>query len=131
MRKLHLIAGLLGLVAFILTGQYLHWAHNHLQGMADGPRLIFRSSHIYLLWAALLNLGLGAYLHELPSLRGKVLQRAGSLALWIAPGLLCWSFFFERYSQELSRPVGRMGIYLALAGTLLHVAASLLGNQKD
>lgn len=97
--------------------------------MADGPRLIFRSSHIYLLWASLLNLALGCYLPRLSSSLPKFAQLAGCVAVLLGPALLCWSFFFEPYSPELSRPVGRWAIYLALAGTAMHVLASLRSSS--
>lgn len=122
LRKLHLLIGLAGVVAFVLTGQYMHWAHAHLEGMPDGPRLIFRSSHIYLLWASLLNLALGCYL---PRSLTRAAHLAGSVAVLLGPALLCWSFFFEPYGPELERPVGRLAIYLALGGMALHVIASL------
>lgn len=130
LRRLHFIIGLAGVVAFLLTGQYMHWAHAHLQGMADGPRLIYRSSHIYLLWAALLNLVLGCYIHSYSRAAAKVVQAVGSIAVILGPFLLCWSFFFETYNEELLRPLGRWAIYLALGGTALHVVASLLQKVK-
>jgi hypothetical protein len=52
MRRFHLGVGLLGVIAFVGTGQY----HEHLRGMTDAQRLLFRSTHIYLLLASLLNL---------------------------------------------------------------------------
>lgn len=130
LRRLHLIVGLAGVVAFLLTGQYMHWIHAHLQGMADGPRLIYRSSHIYLLWASLLNLGLGCYAHSFSGMAAKVAQAVGSIAVILGPPLLCWSFFYETYNEELLRPVGRWATYLALGGTALHVVASLLQEVK-
>lgn len=131
LRRLHLIVGLAGLVAFLLTGQYMHWAHAHLQGMADGPRLIYRSSHIYLLWASLLNLGYGCYAHRVSGAGATIAQAAGSLALVIGPVMLGWSFFYETYNHDLERPVGRLAIYLALAGTALHVIASFIQKAES
>jgi len=49
MRRLHLIVGLGGVVAFLLTGQYMDRVHDHLRDMDPTPRLLFRSTHIYLL----------------------------------------------------------------------------------
>lgn len=62
MRPLHLVVGLVGVVGFIATGQYMDLAHDHLRGMDDARRLLFRSTHIYLLFGALVNLALGLYL---------------------------------------------------------------------
>lgn len=130
MRKLHLVVGVVGVCAFLLTGQYMHWFHQHLQGMADGPRLIYRSSHIYLLWASLLNLCLGCYLRAFTATPAKVAQLLGSAAVIVGPPLLCWSFFYETYNQDLARPFGRLAIYLALAGAALHFIASFLSSAK-
>lgn len=126
LRKLHLALGLAGVLTFVLTGQYMHWNHAHLQGMPDGPRLLFRSSHIYLLWASLLNLALGCHLQRLPGGLARGVQGAGCVAVLLGPLLMCWSFFFESHHADLARPVARWAIYLALGGMALHVLASLL-----
>lgn len=131
LRRLHLATGLAGVAAFLLTGQYMHWVHAHLQDMADGPRLIYRSSHIYLLWASLLNLALGCYAHKLTGAGARIAQATGSIALIVGPIMLGWSFFYETYNQELSRPVSRLAIYLALAGMALHLIASFLQKRGD
>ncbi|HVK08649.1 MAG TPA: hypothetical protein VM597_07715, partial [Gemmataceae bacterium] len=59
MRRLHLALGLLGVVGFLSTGQYMDRIHDHLRGMDDARRLLFRSTHLYLLFGSLLNLALG------------------------------------------------------------------------
>lgn len=61
MKRIHLIFGVFVVVAFLLTGQYMDKYHNHLVGVPDGPRLLYRTRHIFILLASLLNLGLGAY----------------------------------------------------------------------
>lgn len=61
MRRLHLAIGPLALAGFLATGQYMDARHDHLRGMAAAPRLLFRSAHICLLFASLLNLTLGLY----------------------------------------------------------------------
>ena len=40
MRRFHLAFRAVLLVAFLLTGQYMDKVHEHLDGMADGPRLL-------------------------------------------------------------------------------------------
>lgn len=124
LRKLHLITGLTGVVAFVLTGQYMHWVYHHLRGMPDGPRLLFRTSHIYLLWSSLLNLAIGCYLTTPTDSAIKKIRALGSAALLFGPYLLCWSFFSESQSLTLARPVCRSAICLAAAGVLLHLLTS-------
>src|SRR5262249_56697175 len=62
MRRLHLVVGLVGLLAFLASGQYMDLGYDHLRRLDDTRRMLFRSTHIYLLFAALLNLALGLYL---------------------------------------------------------------------
>jgi hypothetical protein len=119
-RSVHLVVGIAGVIAFLVTGQYMQWAHNGLQGMADGPRIFFRSAHIYLLWTSLLNLVLGRYLIRVQQPVRRYVQALGSLAVVTGPFLLCLSFFVEQHNPGLLRPVGQLAIYLALAGVLLH-----------
>ncbi|MGI9067297.1 MAG: hypothetical protein ACR2HX_12960 [Pyrinomonadaceae bacterium] len=61
MKRFHLIFGLLAVVAFLLTGKYMDSYLGHLRGMPDGPRMLYRTRHIFILLAGLLNLGIGAY----------------------------------------------------------------------
>ncbi|HYP53873.1 MAG TPA: hypothetical protein VEQ42_10060 [Pyrinomonadaceae bacterium] len=121
MRRFHLIFGALLFVAFLLTGQYMDIYHNHLEGADYGRRMLMRSRHIYILLAALLNLGLGAYLTpRRPAWRGA-LQHTGSALIFAASVLLVAAFFYEPRWPALYTPLSRLGLYAILAGTLFHV----------
>ena len=37
--RTHLIVGMLGLVVFVLQGQYMDLVHNHLADIEGGPRI--------------------------------------------------------------------------------------------
>ena len=56
MRKFHLLFGAAVVVAFLLTGQYMDKYLNHLAGAPDGLRMLYRTRHIFILMAGLLNL---------------------------------------------------------------------------
>lgn len=129
LRRTHLLVGWLFLVVFVATGQYMDLGYDHLRGMADGPRLLFRSAHIYLLLAALLNLVLGMYLQLHPGPRARILQLAGSLAILAAPLLLTLSFFMEWQDETLVRPIGRVALYGALLGAGLHFLSGFTQND--
>ncbi len=131
LRSIHLSIGVLAVVAFLLTGQYMHWVHHHLQGMPDGPRLFYRSSHIYLLWSSLLNVLLGCYLTRPQRRLLRHAQTAASLAILAGPFLLCTSFFVEVYNPGLVRPMGRLAIYLAFGGVLAHAATAVVSRAKS
>jgi hypothetical protein len=121
MRRLHLIVGLAALVAFLASGQYMR--HNHLPGLDDATRLLFRSTHIYLLFSALVNLTLGIYLT--PAIRGwrRWLQRTGSVLILAAPPLLGVAFLTEPWLSGLARPYSIPAIFGSLAGLILHLGA--------
>ena len=53
MKRFHLIFGLTVLVVFLLTGQYMDRFHYHLMYMADGPRMLYRTRHIFILMSGL------------------------------------------------------------------------------
>jgi hypothetical protein len=130
MKRFHLIFGLVALLAFVLTGQYMDKVYHHLRGMADAPRMLFRSRHIYILLSSLLNLSLGTYLkREPPGWRHK-LQLAGSTVIFTATCLLVVAFFYEPPHGTLSPlPISRYGLDFILAGTLAHVIAASSDKQ--
>ena len=115
--------GMVALVGFILTGQYMDRVHDHLTGMPDGPRLLYRSAHIYLLFAALLNLLLGAYLRLADHRAVRVVQQAASVVLLTLPVLFTVAFFREPALAGLERPWARPAIYMSVAAVLAHVLA--------
>jgi hypothetical protein len=92
MRRVHLAVGLAALAAFAASGRYMDLRHGHLRGMADGPRLLFRSAHIHLLFAALLNTALGLYAEAAPQGWRRTLQYTGSALVATAPALLALAF---------------------------------------
>jgi hypothetical protein len=123
LRRLHLMLGLLALIAFALTGQYMDRVHDHLRDMEAAPRLLFRSAHIYLLFSGLLNcvLGLARGPETAPWRRGTAI--AGSLCLLATPPLFLLGFFRESWMEGLNRPYCRLAVYLSLAGVLFHLLA--------
>ena len=130
LRAFHLIIGTLGIFAFLLTGQYMLWVHNHLQGMPDGPRLFFRSCHIYLLWSSLLNVVLGCYLTRPQRRYLRHAQSLASFAILVGPFLLCTSFFVELHNPGLLRPIGQLAIFLGFGGVLAHAVTALASDAE-
>lgn len=124
MRKMHLFMGIAGLVAFLGTGLYMHFGYDHLHGMTDARRLLFRSTHIYLLLAAMVNLALGMNLKEVRRW-GRWLQTLGSLIVLTTPVFAAIGFFTEPWLTELERPWSRACAYGCLAGMMLHLVGWL------
>lgn len=129
MKKVHLIFGVLVVIAFLLTGQYMDKHFHHLRGMADGPRLLYRTRHIFILLSGLVNLGIGAYF----SYRGEVWQRAiqilGSLFILTASFLFAIGFFYEPNRGDLRTPWSHYGMYAITAGAILHVISGMRSDR--
>lgn len=125
MGTFHKIFGAALAAAFLLTGQYMDRVHNHLAGFPDGARMLYRSRHIYILLAALLNLALGAYYTERQGGLRRWLQRAGSALIVAASVLFVVAFFYEPTYTNFYTPYSRPAIYAVAWGTLLHLLSGL------
>ena len=125
MKKFHQLFGIFLIVAFLLTGQYMDKQLNHLDGMPDGPRMLYRTRHIFILFAGLINLGIGTYFTHNTQPWRKTLQRLGSVLIVIAPGLFIVAFFYEPKLANLETPLSHWGMYLIALGTLFHLFSTL------
>ena len=125
MKRFHLIFGLLLVIVFLLTGQYMDKVHNHLKGMADGPRMLYRTRHIFILLSALLHLGIGSYFTYRLERTRRILQLLGSLLITIAPVLFVIGFFQEPKMLGLYTPLSHKAMYLIAIGTLLHLLSGV------
>ena len=125
MARLHLLIGLISLAAFLASGQYMDLCYDHLRGLDDATRMLFRSTHIYLLFTALLNLVLGVYLPAASPGWRCWLQRTGSLFLLAAPLLLGVAFLTEPWLTGLERPYTQPAVIGCLVGVLLHVLSRI------
>jgi hypothetical protein len=130
MRRLHLAVGLIALAAFLASGTYMLLGPDHLHDRDDATRLLFRSTHIYLLFAALLNLVLGLY--EGPAQGGWRLwsRRVGSVLVLAAPVLLGMAFLQEPWMAGLARPYTKPAIVGSLFGVLGHLAGSTRAGPR-
>lgn len=125
MKKFHLIFGIIILIVFALTGQYMHHEYNHLIDMPLTERALFRAGHIYILFIALINVALGSYFKLEENTYRKSLQLIGSLLIIISTFLFIYSFFKELPTNEIERAVSRNAIYTTLAGILFHGFSTL------
>jgi hypothetical protein len=129
MKRFHLIFGFLLVIAFLLTGQYMDKVHHHLEGMPDGPRMLYRTRHIFILLSALLHLGIGSYFIYRQQTTRRIVQLLGSLLITISPVLFIVGFFQEPKLVGLYTPLSHKGIYLIAVGTLLHLLSGV--NDMD
>jgi hypothetical protein len=125
MKKFHQLFGLAVVLVFILTGQYMDIYLSHLEGMPDGPRMLYRSRHIYILLAGLINIGIGAYFAYHVERWRKALQSVGSLLIVAATCLSISAFFYEPQLPDLATPFSQPSMFLISGGTLFHFFSSL------
>ncbi len=140
LQRLHLLVGLATVILFLLTGQYMGIRYDHLRGMDDATRLLFRSTHIYLLFSGLLNVALGLYMAGEggrereragdTAAGGKaagLLRGIGSVLILIGPLLFLAGFLREPFLGGLARPFSTPALYAAVAGMAFHWLASERG----
>jgi hypothetical protein len=120
MRRFHQIFGWTIFIVFLLTGQYLRHYQNHLVGTPDGVRMLYRSRHIYILLAALLNIGLGIYFNYAVQRWRRRLQFAGSVMIVITTLSLIPAFFYEPALGPTKTFFSYFGIIGIAVGLLLH-----------
>jgi len=131
MKRFHLIFGLLLVIIFLLTGQYMDRVHQHLQFMADGPRMLYRSRHIYILLSGLIHLGIGTYFRYRSANWSRTLQLLGSLFITTASLLFVYAFFYEPRLAGLQTPLSSKGMYVIVAGVLLHLISGVNAKAEN
>jgi hypothetical protein len=126
MRKLHLTAGLLGILVFVLSGQAMRLHKPPVRSLADGQRMMFLSRHIYILGSALVNLTLGLYLRLENRGWRRNLQVAGSLLIILSLALLTLAFVDEPGAGIAGRSLqSAFGWFALFLGGLAHFLANV------
>ena len=104
--------------------------HNpKMSELDDGTRMMFRSRHIYILLAGLLNLGIGIYFSYRPEKWRRVLQMAGSSLIIFAPFVLIVAFFYEPTLEGLQGGLTLPAIVSLLVGTFCHLFSGVWSRQ--
>jgi hypothetical protein len=128
LKRIHLFWGLVFIAVFLATGQYMHHAHGHLHGMPDGPRMLYRSGHIYILLAAVLNVFYGYNHSPAGTSRLRILQGLVSAVLLFSPVLLTIGFFYEPSLNGFERPFSRIALYLLFG---FGIIAGIAGLRRE
>jgi hypothetical protein len=131
MKKAHLIFGILIVIAFLLTGQYMDKYYNHMIGVPDGPRMLYRTRHIFILFAGLINLVIAAYFTSRAQLGRRILQLLGSILVLTGSVLFIAAFFYEPGLKDLYTPLSHWGTYTVAAGTVLHLLSGIRERTTD
>ena len=131
MKRLHLLVGALVVVAFLLTGQYMDYLDVRSGALGETARAMFRSRHIYLLMAGLVNLCVGAYFAYRARGWRRSLQLAGSVFVLAAPALMLAAFFTEPPAPGLKRQFTLPAVSILAAGAVLHALSGLKSGAKS
>jgi hypothetical protein len=131
MKRFHIIFGLIVVVVFLLTGQFMDRVHHHLQFMADGPRMLYRTRHIFILLSGLLNLGIGSYFRYRLHPWLRAVQVIGSLMITISAVLFTIAFFYEPGLSGLQTPLSLISMILISVGTLLHLLSGIKEKRHN
>lgn len=116
-------------MVFAVTGRFMRWDFPDKEIIPPELRILMRSRHIYILFSALIHLGLGVYLQISQKTWRKNLQIFGSVLLISASGLLIWGFVSETYYLRTFSDINRFGIYLSLAGIGFHLIGGIFSKN--
>ena len=123
--RVHLVVGVVGMLAFAGTGQWLAHHSPPLREYAPFLRALYRSRHLYLMFGAGLNTLLGLYWQERVGWRRQA-QRLGSALVLAAPAFALVGFVRDPVAGTLAGALfGRLAAFAAFGGTVLHVLSAL------
>lgn len=125
LRMAHLVVGAIAVIAFLVTGQIMGRLDPPVDEMEWAERLLFRSRHMYILAAGLVNLAIGVHylLPEGAARRGAA--AAGSLLVLVSALLLFFAFFAEPMAGRWPGVLSVLGLYAMFGGVLLYTIVSL------
>jgi hypothetical protein len=126
-RRFHLWLGWGTFAIFLGTGLYMAREFPEAHSGHDAVRYLYRANHVYILFAALLNLMLGFRPFDAGE-RGT-LRTVASVLVAAAVPFLVSAFFVEPPKASPERPFTLFGIVSAAAGTGLHGLAARLGRR--
>ena len=125
-KQLHLIVGLLATLAFVISGQAMHFHHPKLAALPDDVHLMYLSRHIYLAAATMVNVCLGLYLKDQSLSWRRGLQRLGSLMTLFSPIFSLLAFLYEPALGIAGRSWrSQLGMIPMIIGVGLHFVANL------
>lgn len=121
MKACHTTVGILGIVVFLGTGAYMRM--NFPDAFQDDAtmRMMFRSTHVYILLCGLINLVLGTSLRRAEARWRKRSPMAGFLGVTLAFPTFLLAFFVEPAPGRLDRPIVLAALVLVSLGSIMHV----------
>jgi hypothetical protein len=128
-KSIQLWVGIIGMVLFLLSGQYFALMMNGLQDLADAPRLLLRSSHVYFFFGCFINIIFGLYYVEPKRLRWYF--NANQSLIIASPFLLAYGFMFESLNApDIDRAIGIQGAIILFAWLVTTAIGKLIVRFK-
>ena len=130
-RVFHLVFGIALFLVFTVTGSYMRADFPDKDVIPQEFRLLMRSRHIYILFAALVNVVLGIYLQLRPQTILKILQLIGSAMIAVGSVLLVYAWYVETYGLQHFSDLSRNGIYITAFGVGMHLFGVALPSRQS
>jgi len=128
---IHRAVGIAAILFFFVTGQIMDRVDLDHMAFDSAVRLLYRSRHIYLLFAGMMNLAVGLrYIIPLSG-PGSRAAAVGSLLMLISPALMAAAFFIEPPRHGQVSVVAAVGIFASYIGLLLYCASIWKLRIKD
>ena len=124
LEKVHLIIGFLFLLVFLATGAYMFFSFPDLYQGREEIRMMYRGTHIYLLFAASANLLMAGGLKTYDNWLANA-QVMSSVIVLLAPWWILAGFIIEPPSYLVERPFTFWGIVFLFVGVLLRALLHL------
>jgi hypothetical protein len=121
---LHRWLGVTTVAVFIATGLVMLRQNVDMLPLDSGLRLLFRSRHLYLLFAGLVNLGVGLRFVLPPMGKTRTAAVIGSVLTLLSPPLLFAAFVLEPLTSATPGLASSLGCYAAFGGVLLYSFAT-------
>lgn len=129
MRKIHLVSGIALLVVFALTGQYMIHSLDLVNSDFNAQRMMYRASHIYLLFAGCANILVGCYWSKASNKIAAYIQLLASILIIGSQVFLLLAFYFEPPALNQDRLLTLAGCLSLLSGVVLTLVPQFLDSK--
>lgn len=126
LRLIHHLTGIIAILSFFISGAYMASVFPEIYKSNEIVRFLFRSNHLYILLAGLLNLGLAGYVTPSDIKWRRRCQVTGSVFIVPATIILIAAFFYEPGNALVDRPLTMPAIVLLFLGTISHWISTLI-----
>lgn len=122
-KRVHVLVGIVTLIMFVATGFYMKLNFPALYQGNETIRMMYRASHIYILFAGLINIVIGSYI-SVDNAKHNWRQIVGSILIVSSAILFTTAFFYEPPRGSYQRTFTLLSILSISLGSLFHATAN-------